>query len=171
MGVAQNPVEILGPVQIRLRGRTVDYFAGYNVTMKQCITCKQNLALECFPPNKKNKDGLNVKCRDCFNSYMREWYQKNADKHKARVALSRNKELERARRYGLTAKDVDDMLAKWTVNLLVTGWLVLIGLGVFWVTQDPNDWQWPASITITLVIFYTGIVAGSSMIAKAIEKN
>ena len=79
--------------------------------MKICIACKQELPLEAFPPNAKNKDGLNRKCRVCFNKYQREWYQNNKELHKSRVMASRNPAMMRARKYGLTPTDVNAMLA------------------------------------------------------------
>lgn len=76
--------------------------------MKICITCKKSKSVGEFPPNSKNKDGLNRKCRDCYNEYMRLWYQKNSDLHKGRVNSSRKKnpDLYRAAKYGITKEDI-----------------------------------------------------------------
>ena len=83
--------------------------------MKTCPACKQSKPISDFPPNKKNKDGLNIKCRVCFNAYMKEWYAKNKEKHKARVYSNPRQasSIRRPKRYGLTQADVDVMLSKF----------------------------------------------------------
>ena len=37
--------------------------------MKMCISCKRTLPNENFCKNKRNKDGLNSKCKDCVKEY------------------------------------------------------------------------------------------------------
>ena len=76
--------------------------------MKTCSKCKESKDLNEFPPNKSQKDGLNRLCRECYNNYSSEWYSKNKDLHKNRVAKRKYKlgSLSlRLERYNLT-KDV-----------------------------------------------------------------
>lgn len=80
--------------------------------MKICITCKKDKETQDFPPNRNNTDGLNDKCRECYNSYMRDWYSKNKEKHKARVAQGKkdNPLRDRAARYGLSVEELERLL-------------------------------------------------------------
>lgn len=78
-----------------------------------CYVCQRKLSLDDFPPNKKNKDGKNRKCRDCYNEYMREWYSKNQDKHKARVQVRRDAGIARASKYGLVPSEVEAIINKY----------------------------------------------------------
>lgn len=52
---------------------------------KICIACKKSKNVSEFPPNKSTKDGLNRKCRLCFNEYMKQWYAKNKEAHVVRT--------------------------------------------------------------------------------------
>ena len=76
---------------------------------KICGACRKSKALDDFPPNRKNRDGLNTKCRECYNEYMRAWYQKNGDTHRARVNSNRT----RASKYGLTETQLVEMLGRF----------------------------------------------------------
>lgn len=69
--------------------------------MKTCITCKEEKDLSEFPPNKAKKDGLNPKCRTCYNDYMQAWYRRkgNKEKHVKRAEASRAKTIEKSRHY------------------------------------------------------------------------
>lgn len=68
---------------------------------KICIACKKSKNVSEFPPNKNMKDGLNRKCRLCFNEYMRQWYEKpeNKKKQMARAAVSNMRAKNRAREF------------------------------------------------------------------------
>lgn len=81
--------------------------------MKICITCKIDKPLSDFPPNKNNKDGFNRKCRICYNEYMRLWYDKNKEIHKARVNNSRqeNPHKVRASKYKISEQEVSEHLS------------------------------------------------------------
>ena len=57
--------------------------------MKICSTCKINKDISEFPPNKTKKDGLNLKCRLCYNEYQKQWYMKNQEIHLNRVRKRR----------------------------------------------------------------------------------
>ena len=84
--------------------------------MKTCVACKKEKPLEEFPPNRKNKSGLNVKCRDCYNDYMRNWYARNKQKHIARVKESKSHNSKRARLmslYGLTEEEFYSLKNKY----------------------------------------------------------
>lgn len=61
----------------------------YNYCMKKCSTCKIDKDISHFPSNKAKKDGLNLKCRFCYNAYQKEWYTKNQEIHLNRVRKRR----------------------------------------------------------------------------------
>lgn len=67
--------------------------------MKICIACSQEKELSEFPPNKAKKDGLNPKCRECYNTYMKDWYRKPGNKKKQviRSEVSRAKAIHKGR--------------------------------------------------------------------------
>ena len=67
--------------------------------MKTCIACNIEKELAAFPPNKTKKDGLNPKCRECYNAYMKAWYQKPGNKKKqvTRSEASRAKAIHKGR--------------------------------------------------------------------------
>ncbi len=76
--------------------------------MKTCVTCKRSLGSDSFPPNRARKDGLNPKCRDCYNEYMKKWYADNSVKHKERVGLYKTSRRTaiKAQKYGITEKQL-----------------------------------------------------------------
>lgn len=72
--------------------------------MKECERCARILDLACFCKNARKKDGLNTWCRECTSEYKRkyraenseklsavarDYYEKNADQIKTRVAAAR----------------------------------------------------------------------------------
>lgn len=67
--------------------------------MKICSSCKVNKNLSEFPPNKNNRDGFNKKCRDCYNQYMKFYYEKNKIKHLSRVSINNKIKLDEVRDY------------------------------------------------------------------------
>lgn len=83
--------------------------------MKKCLTCKDFKSQEDFPPNKKNKDGLNRKCRECYNEYMRLWYLKNSEVHKARVNSYNNRRgpVRQSSRYSLSEDELAALYLKY----------------------------------------------------------
>lgn len=77
--------------------------------MKSCERCERVLALSCFCKNARQKDGLNTWCRECVSEYKRkyraenaeklsavarDYYEKNAETIKARVASARAQDPE-----------------------------------------------------------------------------
>ena len=69
---------------------------------KKCSRCGRTLPITEFNKNRKSKDGLQDKCRECFSAYNRKHYQENRDKirkdvhdyqrdNKMNVYLSRQK--------------------------------------------------------------------------------
>ena len=44
---------------------------------KRCWGCKLILPLSAYAKKKRNKDGLQDRCKDCCNAYRREWGKKN----------------------------------------------------------------------------------------------
>jgi len=58
--------------------------------MKICYVCKVEKSLHDFSKKKKNKDGLQTECKECFQKYQKKWYLENSNRHKVNVAI-RNK--------------------------------------------------------------------------------
>lgn len=81
--------------------------------MKECITCKEQKELSEFPPNRKNRDGLNSKCRICYNEYQRKWYEQNSDIHKARVRASKSPNKIRAQKYNVSIEEIEDWFTRF----------------------------------------------------------
>lgn len=52
-------------------------------TEKYCKKCDQNLPIQEFSRNVKNKDGLNNWCKECYKIYFADYYKKNTEKHRA----------------------------------------------------------------------------------------
>lgn len=50
--------------------------------MRKCSKCLQELPLENFSRNASRKDGLNERCKECCNQYIRQHYQKNKQYYK-----------------------------------------------------------------------------------------
>ena len=75
--------------------------------MKKCTKCNQIKTVTEFNKAKKNKDGLNTRCRSCNNAYSREWAQKNKKRHSNNYQnwrknnLEHANDLDRLRSYGL----------------------------------------------------------------------
>jgi hypothetical protein len=44
---------------------------------KVCTTCNIEKSLDCFARNPQKKDGLNYKCKECQNKYIKEHYKNN----------------------------------------------------------------------------------------------
>jgi hypothetical protein len=44
---------------------------------KICTTCNIEKSLDCFAKNPQKKDGLNYKCKECQNKYIKEHYKNN----------------------------------------------------------------------------------------------
>jgi len=49
--------------------------------MKKCNHCEEQKSLEQFSKNKKAKDGLQGKCKDCMNKLYKKDYYSNREKH------------------------------------------------------------------------------------------
>ena len=75
---------------------------------KRCSKCKKLKLKKRFSKNKSKKDGFQVKCKRCTNSYHRDvWYPRNKKKHIGRV--KRNKFKTRQLNY---KKVVDEYFIK-----------------------------------------------------------
>jgi len=61
--------------------------------MKPCTKCKTKKPLSEFPKDNTRKDGLSYYCKDCRNSWIRE-YQRRPEVKKMRMEKIRNKERE-----------------------------------------------------------------------------
>jgi hypothetical protein len=60
---------------------------------KKCSHCKKTFDVSMFPVVKKNKGGLDCRCRDCAAAYKQKWAENNRDRTKA--AKDRWKEAHR----------------------------------------------------------------------------
>lgn len=58
---------------------------------KICISCQKEFILDMFPKQKKCKEGIRPKCKECCNEKNKVYYEKN-----------REKILEKSRQYGKT---------------------------------------------------------------------
>lgn len=67
--------------------------------MKTCTKCKIEKPLEEFSKHRKNKDGLQYKCKTCTTIYNQEYYQENKEKRHAQIWVyyQENKEERRAK--------------------------------------------------------------------------
>jgi len=68
------------------------------VGQKACSTCGKSKPLDQFRRDKKAKDGLGGKCKDCTAEYRRQWYakKKGAPSSKPRLKVARRKGKPRA---------------------------------------------------------------------------
>lgn len=62
-----------------------------NKTHKVCTTCKTMKPLLDFPPDKRQKDGKQAKCRPCINNWIKQHYRDNPAEHMLRRARARAK--------------------------------------------------------------------------------
>jgi len=57
------------------------------------MTCKEEKDSTQFGSNAKELDGLNRKCKGCYNLYMREYYSKKKDTHISRVQTAKQRRI------------------------------------------------------------------------------
>lgn len=72
-----------------------------NQAQKRCGRCRQDKPLAAFHKERRNRDGLSNRCKDCNLKQLQEWRKANPRKHW-------NAELKR--RYGITIEQYDAML-------------------------------------------------------------
>ena len=56
---------------------------------KKCAECGRELPVEDFNKNKRNRDGLQDRCRECFSEYNKARYAANPGRFRADVAAYR----------------------------------------------------------------------------------
>lgn len=84
--------------------------------IKQCISCKLNLAISEYHKHPSSKDRLVSKCKICCSKYLKEYRIINSSKLKANkreeYQRNRNRYLEREliRKYGITMNTYNQML-------------------------------------------------------------
>ena len=61
--------------------------------MKTCSKCKLEKPLKDFAPNRSKTSGSQTFCKKCQKAYQKDWYAKNKERHKHKVA-QRNKFLK-----------------------------------------------------------------------------
>lgn len=72
--------------------------------MRTCSRCRRALPLESFPLRRKDGTARYGHCRDCKAVYQREWYVRNAERHRARTAANRAVQRERNKKVVRRAK-------------------------------------------------------------------
>lgn len=56
---------------------------------KQCFICQQNRELFCFAKNKRKKDGLDTRCKECMSLKRKNWKSEDVYKKYCRDAKRR----------------------------------------------------------------------------------
>jgi len=70
---------------------------------KYCPSCKETLSIECFGKNRSSYDGFTAYCSVCHNIKGKESVKKH---------WGNSRHYHLVRKYGITAKDADDILHK-----------------------------------------------------------
>lgn len=91
---------------------------------KICSHCKQSFDVSMFPVVKKNKGGLDCRCKTCAAAYKQKWAENNRDKTKAAKDKwkhkNRDKHLEQSKLNKIArAKRVPkwvDVEDRWLIN-------------------------------------------------------
>lgn len=73
---------------------------------KTCARCRRVLPLREFPLRRKDGTKRYGHCRDCKAAYQRQWYERNAVRHRARTAAARRAVREQNKRLVWAAKSV-----------------------------------------------------------------
>ena len=81
---------------------------------KVCKRCGRELPLENFYVNKSLKGGHDNTCKECKNTYAKEWQKKNKEKKKAQKI--ENERIEFEKKYKIYT---DKELAKFTPRELI----------------------------------------------------
>lgn len=69
--------------------------------MKTCHTCRIELPLDQFPPNRARSDGRQSMCRACYASYQREYHRRRVEEdpeYRDRTRTARRDRQRRIRR-------------------------------------------------------------------------
>jgi hypothetical protein len=72
--------------------------------LKTCPTCSLALPISNFPKNKSKIDGLSSHCRECKARYQKSWYEKNKERHSARVRERNDRITKENRAYVVRVK-------------------------------------------------------------------
>lgn len=81
---------------------------------KRCAVCGQEKTLDQFRPEKRNKDGLAGKCKDCARAHSADYYQKNRGKVLDAVKQRYQEKSDEIKQYkkDWSAKSADRLKAK-----------------------------------------------------------
>lgn len=90
-----------------------------SIDTRTCSRCKECLPIASFSRNATRKDGLQSQCKSCSKKSNREWYDRHADKQRARSAEIRSRPGFSAqthasyirRTYGIDAEEYGRLLA------------------------------------------------------------
>ena len=66
---------------------------------KVCPHCEKRKKIEKFPTATRRADGHGPWCKTCANTSQRDWYSRNAKKHKAQTTAARQKRREAGSTY------------------------------------------------------------------------
>lgn len=104
----------------RARSQRLNYDVDPAIREKHCSKCDEIKLADQFDRNRRRKDGLQNRCRDCMKKINREWNLKNKDRaaELARLRVARNPKAAKAagrkchlkKVYGLSLDDYDRML-------------------------------------------------------------
>jgi hypothetical protein len=74
--------------------------------MRVCSRCRKELPTEDFPLRRKDGAARYSHCRECKAAYQRQWYLRNAERHRANAARLRLEIRRRNKEIVRRAKDV-----------------------------------------------------------------
>lgn len=81
--------------------------------MKTCSRCHKSKPVDEFHNNKSSKDGKQSCCKVCNLSRVKDWQEKNADRFKASWSTPEVTFRQRARRYGLSVEELENLIAEF----------------------------------------------------------
>lgn len=74
--------------------------------MRTCTRCRQERPVDDFPLRRKDGTARYSHCRECKAAYQRDWYRRNANRHRANAARLRADLRKRNQAAVRQAKDV-----------------------------------------------------------------
>lgn len=83
---------------------------------KKCRVCGRELPLTAFSKNRRERDGLNRRCRECDNAYQRAYKARNKAEKASTYPIPRNPEYA-----DKTPRELQDMLRELKAELIARG--------------------------------------------------
>jgi hypothetical protein len=78
---------------------------------KICTKCNQEKTISCFSPGKNYADGYKTGCKECNNTWTRNWYDNNQEEIKQKYSYEKNKNQKLKRIFGISYDEYLNMLA------------------------------------------------------------